>query len=166
MTKRLRTTVLAASIATAALLAVPTSAGAVPAPAGAAPIPAPAGAVPASAGPATAGQAQLAVGVPDTSPAAVSRTYETYVASCSSGYVCAAVPYHEGYFNFKFYAYGTYRLYNWTGYGLISDRQTGTASTRTLNAGGGQLACWNAGGGSGSYDWTPVEYIRLSQSRC
>lgn len=143
MNKRLRAMALAASMVMGALSTV---------------------AVPAEASPpALEG---IAAGVPDTSPAAASRTYETYIASCSSGYVCAAIPYGDGYFNFKFYAYGTYRLYNWLGFGSIVDKQTGTASTRTLNASGRQLACWNAGGASSSYDWTPVEYIQLTQSRC
>ncbi|WP_328989473.1 hypothetical protein OG394_24890 [Kribbella sp. NBC_01245] len=122
------------------------------------------GAVPAQAG--TAPRTQSAWW-PFTVPAPTSVTYSQRTESCEAGEFCAYLRHADGYLNFKFVFYDTYRLYDWIGTGTIMEAQTGVASTRLLDASGRVLHCWNAGTFPGTeIDFTPVEYIKLTPTYC
>jgi hypothetical protein len=111
---------------------------------------------------------ETAAAAPTTSPAARHRTWlpagSTY--TCESGFACATVRYGQGFYLFKFYAYGTYALQNWYGDGYVWNAQTGGASVRVLGSGGGQLLCEARSPWVRYVDWNPAWYIRLSPGGC
>ena len=77
--------------------------------------------------PSRTSKASIAAAEPTTSPAAARRYWISgaHYLTCETGYVCAAVPYGGGYYVFKFYYYGTYKLSYWYGTGYLANRQTG-----------------------------------------
>jgi hypothetical protein len=102
---------------------------------------------------------------PTTSPAAKER----YWASgggfyCYTGYVCATVPYEGGYYVFKFYNYGTYRLSSWYGLGRLINNQSGGASARLQNKYGDEIGCMPRG--EVDINWDPIWYLQLTIPPC
>lgn len=104
---------------------------------------------------------------PTTSPAPADRYFITSLNfSCDSRYVCAAVPYGNGWYIFEFLRYNTYNLSNWFGYGLVVNNQTDGAAARLLNYGGSQRYCVPAQHALTNVYWTPIWHIRLTASPC
>ncbi|GAB2684832.1 hypothetical protein [Kribbella swartbergensis] len=104
---------------------------------------------------------------PSTSPA-VERVFVSgsQTTPCKPGYACAAVPYGNGAYIFKFIRYDGYSLSNWLGTGYFVNNQTGGAAARYDNVSGGQLGCVPAGYVRYNIDWNPVWRIRLTAAPC
>lgn len=116
---------------------------------------------------AVASNTAVAADPPATEPGATYRYYSgSKTVSCERGYACASAPYWLGYYIFKFYDYGTYKLYRWLGTGSLANNQTGGASVRLLDVNKRRLKCRQAGTGWGDVNWDPVYYIQVSRYAC
>jgi hypothetical protein len=87
-------------------------------------------------------------------------------AYCDEQDACAAVPYSNGFYFFKFKAYRGYALSNWFGTGTLINHQTQSAGARWDNVNGTQLGCVAAGSRRDNINWSPVWRIRLSAAPC
>lgn len=105
--------------------------------------------------------------VPGTSPA-VERVFVSgsQTTPCHPGYACAAVPYGNGAYIFKFIRYDGYSVSNWFGTGYFVNNQTDNAGARWDNVSGGQLGCVPAGYVRYNIDWNPVWRVRLTAAAC
>lgn len=82
-------------------------------------------------------KAEAATPAPSTTPSVtrIWRGTSTGPSQCSTGYLCAYVPYNGGYYEFKFYYCGVYSLHYWhdpsalTTESFVYDDQTGNPRT-------------------------------------
>jgi hypothetical protein len=116
--------------------------------------------------PSRTSEASVAASPPTTSPVVENWWYDSRggFPQCPYHYACAHVPWYSGFYFFKFYYYGTYKLYNWYGWGWASNNQSGFAAMRLLDVNRHQVTClvpalW-------SVNWDPIWYIRLTSSPC
>ncbi|MGW6277132.1 hypothetical protein [Kribbella sp. NPDC055071] len=105
--------------------------------------------------------------IPSTSPA-VEHVFITgsQTTTCNVGYACAAVPYGNGTYVFKFVHYDGYSVSYWGGLGYFVNNQTGNAGARYDNQNGSERGCVPAGIIRYNLDWGPVYRIRLTAAAC
>jgi hypothetical protein len=101
-------------------------------------------------------QAAANTPAPTVSPG-VTRTYVAAgsTQTCANGYLCAYVPYGNGYYRFNFTHCRLYYVSNWHGTGLFTNAQYGGVTARFYKQSGATYAKTNKRG-SFSISWEPV----------